>query len=306
MANNLTGECEAALQVSVRQLKGLLATLHQNVAKGSGLLPNFPHSVGNSRVGKVPKYLEPKIIQFQQWLGSEVKTLQFSGGAPVTGIELADTAPPGAATRFHTALKDLSSLWTDVVTGGAVRGRVEVQISIPVLSLEPRTSNVVISVVIRARFVPDPGSAALPDPIHGKLTITYQVRPGTMPDGKRVLTIEVPAQDHHIVFYDLAGLTAADLDSLRASVRDAVRNQFKPEAIELPSDFQFFAEIAAVRRQHEITFTLIHDDEQRIGRLYGVHCWPTTLSINPQGIVDRIQFGALPTQRGDNSGRTRL
>src|SRR5262249_47013343 len=53
--------------------------------------------------------------------------------------------------------------------------------------------------------------------------------------------------------------------------------------------------LAEVRRQHKLSFTLIHDPGQRIARLYGVQCWPTTLAINPDGIVDRIQFGAAHT-----------
>ena len=55
--------------------------------------------------------------------------------------------------------------------------------------------------------------------------------------------------------------------------------------------------LAEVRRQHNLTFTLIHDPGQRITRLYGVQCWPTTVSINPDGIVDHIQFGVAHTHQ---------
>src|SRR5262249_46042540 len=214
MANSLTGEYEAVVQASIRQINGLLATLHQNGAKGSGLTPNFPHSVGNLRVGDVPAYLQPATFQFSQWLSRTVQSFQSAGGTAVTGAELAAKAPPGIAARFQTALNDIASTWTEMLPAGSVRGRAEVQVSTPMLSLEPRTSDVVITVEIRARFVPDPGSAGLAEPIHGRLQVTYQVRPRTMPDGKRVLTIEVPAQDDKIIYTDLGGLSTGDVAAL--------------------------------------------------------------------------------------------
>src|SRR5262249_53999064 len=155
----LTGEYEAVIEASVRQINGILATLHQNGAKDSHLTPNFPHSLGGLRVGDTPAFLQPATAQFSHWLSGTVQSLQGGGGPAVTGTELAAKAPPGVAARFESSLRDIASIFTEVVPGGAVRGRAEVQVSTPRLSLEPRTSAVVISVEIRARFVPDGGSA---------------------------------------------------------------------------------------------------------------------------------------------------
>ena len=47
----------------------------------------------------------------------------------------------------------------------------------------------------------------------------------------------------------------------------------------------------AIREQHGFSFVLAHDAEQRIARLYGVRCWPTTISVNPDGLIDHVQFG---------------
>ena len=51
------------------------------------------------------------------------------------------------------------------------------------------------------------------------------------------------------------------------------------------------AALSDVRCQNNITFRLIPDRNQSIAELYGVQCWPTTVSINQEGIIDRIQFG---------------
>jgi peroxiredoxin len=49
--------------------------------------------------------------------------------------------------------------------------------------------------------------------------------------------------------------------------------------------------LAEIRKQHGFSFALAHDAEQRIARIYGVRCWPTTISVNADGLVDHVQFG---------------
>ena len=46
MANNLTGDYEAVVQVSVRKINGILSTMHQNKvnAHASDAPPTFEHS----------------------------------------------------------------------------------------------------------------------------------------------------------------------------------------------------------------------------------------------------------------------
>ena len=51
------------------------------------------------------------------------------------------------------------------------------------------------------------------------------------------------------------------------------------------------AALSDVRCQNNLTLRLIPDRNQSIAELYGVQCWPTTISINQEGIIDRIQFG---------------
>ncbi|MEE9147497.1 MAG: redoxin domain-containing protein [Candidatus Tectomicrobia bacterium] len=49
--------------------------------------------------------------------------------------------------------------------------------------------------------------------------------------------------------------------------------------------------LAEIRRKHKFKFTLVPDREWRITRTYGVNCWPTTVSISEEGLVEDIQFG---------------
>ena len=49
-----------------------------------------------------------------------------------------------------------------------------------------------------------------------------------------------------------------------------------------------------VRKRHDLTFPLVQDTDQRIARMHGVRCWPTTISIDPAGVVSHVQFGLSP------------
>lgn len=240
MANTLTGDYEAVLQVSVRQINGLLATSHQNGAKGSGLSPSFPHSVVNLRVGDLPKYLGVEVIESTKWLSDAVQSFQNSGGPSITVNDLVAKAPPGAAVRFRAALADIATAWTETAPPGSVRGRAEVQISTPAISLV--RTEVVVHVYIRARYIPDSGTTPLPAPIHGEVRITYQIAPKTA-NGKTSLGVETPSDDSRIQFFPTpgSGLSQADADSTIAPlIRKAIRERFTATPIELPEDFQFF------------------------------------------------------------------
>jgi peroxiredoxin len=51
--------------------------------------------------------------------------------------------------------------------------------------------------------------------------------------------------------------------------------------------------LAEVRSRNNLTFPLVHDPQKSIATRYGVQCWPTTVSINEEGIVDHVQFGVM-------------
>ena len=78
MANNLTGDFEAVVQVSVRQINGLLATLHQNGASEDAPL-KLLHSVA-MRVGDVRKK-PPDVVVFGDWV------LEYQRARRVRGAE---------------------------------------------------------------------------------------------------------------------------------------------------------------------------------------------------------------------------
>jgi peroxiredoxin len=62
--------------------------------------------------------------------------------------------------------------------------------------------------------------------------------------------------------------------------------------------------IEQVRQHERFTFPLIHDPDQLIAARYGVTCWPTTVSINREGVVDHVQFGVTHehTRTTDKAG----
>src|SRR5262249_50794661 len=51
--------------------------------------------------------------------------------------------------------------------------------------------------------------------------------------------------------------------------------------------------LAALRKRHRLTFPLVQDRNQAIARQYGITCWPTTITINPDGSIGRMQLGTV-------------
>jgi len=244
MPNNLTGDYEAVLQVSVRQINGLLATLHQNGGE-PGKSPSFPHRSVNMPVGSPPKMLDLGVVHFSKWLRDAVQALRGSGpsfsssASPLEiGAHLAAKAPPGAAVRFHKALEDLDAARVEVVAPDTVRGLADVQISTPAISfVDGSTSEVTVHVYVRALYTPESGTAPLPKPIHGEVRISYQL----VVNDKNALEVQVPTQDSKIRFFPAqgSGLTQAQADNeIAVHIRKAVRERFKPTPVDLGADFK--------------------------------------------------------------------
>jgi peroxiredoxin len=51
--------------------------------------------------------------------------------------------------------------------------------------------------------------------------------------------------------------------------------------------------VANLRKRHGLNFALIQDRDQAIARQYGITCWPTTIAINPDGSIGRMQLGTV-------------
>jgi peroxiredoxin len=238
MANNLTGDFEAVVQVSVRRINGLLATLHQNGASGDAPL-KLPHSVA-MRVGDVRKKL-PDVVVFGDWV-LEYQRARESGGLNSTRSHLVECAPPGAAKLIEAEFDKLGEAEIPQDPPVIVRGAARTQLSSPTLSLPAgSTSEVTVHAWVRAQYTPDPGTTDLPQPVHGEVHATFDVRLQSFRGDRQQLLIQPSAQDGKIQFLAASGsgLIAADVAAISAQVRKAVRESFILLPVDLPEDFPF-------------------------------------------------------------------
>ena len=246
MSNNLTGDYDAVLLVSVTKINGILATLHQNGADPDAS-PVFPHSE-KTRLGDPPKLLHPPLSDYAGWFNELLPAIDGGGDPGTQGQKLSDKAPPGAARILLQAYNDLQAARADEIVRPVplnCRGTVEVQLSAPSIALPPgSTSEVTIYVNVRARFLPDPNTPALPEPIHGLVAATYSAKTQYVygyGGRKTILQVEVPADDSKIQFTSAAntGLGPPDLQQIAIQIRKALREGFEPINVELPADFRF-------------------------------------------------------------------
>jgi peroxiredoxin len=259
MANNLTGDYEAVVQVSTRQINGLLATLHQNGAQESAPL-KLLHS-STFRVGdRKPGHGDVVRGDFADW----VNAYQMARGPVGLGDlrkHLAGFAPPGAAKMIEAEFSKFGQVRPPPPPPPeTVRGTVKVQLASPTLSLTAgSTSEVTVHVGVRAHYYPDPGTTDMPKPVHGEVQAAFEVRQASPlvfemsrsreeravhpPPGvfRRRLLIEPSSDDNKIQFITAlgTGLSAADVDKISAQVRQAVRESFTVLPVDLPTGFPF-------------------------------------------------------------------
>lgn len=240
MANNLTGDYPAVLQVSVRQLNGILASMHQKRIDPAAS-PSFPHR-GSIRVGDLPVRFSPEILRYQSWVTDSTKAMGLAAGASISQTRqlLSGKTPPGVSSMFADAWKALDQSLIEMIPPGAARGRADFQLSTPAVSFPAGSvSEVMVHVWVRAVFHPDAGAGALPGPIHGEVQALYGVTPISLPGGRRVLRVRASADDNQVRFLSAAPLVAADAQEIARRVRTALRSDFVPVDVELDPQFAF-------------------------------------------------------------------
>ncbi len=63
--------------------------------------------------------------------------------------------------------------------------------------------------------------------------------------------------------------------------------------------------VDVVRKRLGLSYPVVQDSQQQVGRRYGVRCWPTTIKIDAEGRVEHIQLGTAhehePLGAGDKT-----
>lgn len=249
MVNSLTGDWEACVQVALRQIDGLLATLHQAGVDEDAEL-KLLHST-TLRIGD-PRRKLPDLGPIRDWL-AEYQRAAGPRGARDIASGLTDNAPPGVAKVLSERFEELfdGGVLEDPppIEEGTVRGLARVQLgSVKVSLLQGATTEIGVLAQIRAHYYPDPETTALPEPLHGQVRAGFVVRRART-NGRWRLFVEPSSQDSAISFRAApgSGLSAADEQNVSRQVRKVLREGFELLPVDLPSGFPF-AEFKGVSR----------------------------------------------------------
>jgi peroxiredoxin len=245
MANQLTGVYEAVVQINLRQINGMLATIHQ-VGDDEHAVLKLPHSAA-FRVGDPkPGHSDDVRGDMADWVLEYQRGRSFRGADDVVQ-HLTEFVPPGVGKLMQVAIADIGVLDLPDLTPGIVRGTVRAQLASPTLSMpEGSTTEVTFHVGVRAHYWPDAGTVPMPEPVHGEVQATYEVkvvlniRDHRRPL-RRKLLITASSNDSKIRFVPAPGsnLSAADAERISVEVRKAVREGFSTLPVDLPGSFPF-------------------------------------------------------------------
>jgi peroxiredoxin len=223
----------------MRQINGLLGTLHQNAATPDVALALL-HST-SMRIGDPPRRRPPREVDaFGDWL------IEYQKAGPGRGLDdirdqLTSKAPPGAARMLSKALEEFDRDWVIKFPPEVVRGLGKLQVSSVTITVpDGSSSEVTLHARVRAHYYPDPDTTDLPQPVHGDVHATFDVRTVQFPSARRLL-IAPSAQDSKIQFITApgTGLNAADQNRIAAQVRKALRESLTLLPVDLPADFPF-------------------------------------------------------------------
>ena len=250
MPNGLTGDFEAAVEVSVEAVNRILATLHQSGAFEEAS-PKLLHTV-TARVGYLPKRPHFDLAEnfFHEIFGAEISDSFELPEAVLANAQrdLADmqktvvelTQELWEAISLHTATSKRPIVSFPVFF--VVRGLVKAQLStLNIAFPENSTSEVNALCKIRALYIPDSGTADLPAPIHGEVTMGFEARCVNTADDGPILEVKVTDNDNKIIFAPASGtsLTASESNQISREIRRFLRTKFKPMTVHLDEDFPF-------------------------------------------------------------------
>ena len=237
MSNNLTGDYDAVVEVRVKAINGILATLHQNRLYEHAS-PTFMHRFA-IRIGDLLETVRVELVQAMQWMAHSGVTSPGEEGAEHGFQAFTSKSPPGVSAGLATVLHEAheAQLGFTNPASTTVDGVAQVQLGTPEITFPPNTTTEVTAhVQMRANYIPDPGTSGLPAPVHGEVEVTFAVQPG-----QGVLEVQIPADDNKIQFkaHPGTGLTNAEVITIERHVRKVLRKNFEPITAELPQDFQF-------------------------------------------------------------------
>jgi peroxiredoxin len=236
MANPLTGDYEAVVQLAIRQINGLLGSLHQQGISETAKLKLLHR--GAMRIGDLR--IRDDFADFADWvIGFQQK--DSPRGVRDLATHLTATAIPGVAKRFTADFGNLTDNLVAEIPPEVVEGGVKFQAGSAEVTVAPgSTSEITVHVPVRAIYQPDPGTTDLPKPLHGEVRATFEVHRIATSSGTR-LRIRASQTDSKILFIGAvgAGLDVVEESRIAAEIRKVVRKKIRVDPIDLPATFPF-------------------------------------------------------------------
>lgn len=258
MANGLTGNYDAVVEVMTGTINRLLASIHQK-GSGSNVSPKFPHSL-TARIGDPPKSPAFQLAEsfLDEYFGAgniDVTALPQHALAAVQENVIAVQKSVDQLVESLSGVQVVGSPSLNEDAGSPVarwrglpraRGTAKIQIGTPRVSVEHgATLEVEARAQIRASYLPDPNSPALPTPIHGEVRATFDVKINAAQATPKITVTPSEGIDK-VKFIPAPGTPASgsmskalQILTLTGEVRRFLKTKFDAIETDLPQSFPF-------------------------------------------------------------------
>ena len=231
MANTLTGDFDAVIQLPYYTVNRILAAMHQT--------GRFLHSI-SARIDDNPHPTRPRwpvIVGSVDAFGDVVANQRQVGRPNPFPGPSAVTNP--VASRLGVLLNPGQLVFAPPeIIPSHISGTVQAQLFPPTVIIpQGAGSNVTITINLIARFFPDKGTAPLAEFMRGNLQITAPLTK-IVSGGVRVVDIDFNADEATINFtptYTSSPLSAEDLAGINLCIKNGLQTSFLPSTVNLPA-----------------------------------------------------------------------
>ncbi len=230
MANELTGDFDIVAEFAIPAVNRVLAAMHR--------IERFPHSLAvqvDDTPRNGPGADRASIMGLIDEYGDTIADHGSFGTTCAPDLSVGGTG----ASSFDAVVNIQGSLLTnDTIVPSHLKGRAQLQLAPPTLHVpDASDTKITVGMEVMSRYLPDPGTAALPEFMRGSISITAPVNQVASQVGN-IIDIGIKSTNvvaNYTSSWSSRPLSPEDLAGINLLIGNSLKTSFLPSNAKLPS-----------------------------------------------------------------------